>query len=268
MSGAGALDKNKELITIFVGEFNDWAKSSYVVESWPDVQTRDRKAVDALARDALGRDLAVEHTLLQPFLGDREDTVPFLKVAGRLDRRADLAEPNWMIDLVFNVGAIRKGVDWEMVGRRLEAWFLAIRPTLTSGRSVHTVDQLPTDLSVTVNKSPLPNSPGKLFVMRTMPDEPVELVLRAALAAKVPKLAAAQAGERILLLEMDSSVRGDWEIGEAIDGLRADFPGLETISSVWIARTVAWQSEGYIGFHLIWPLDSALKHQEWYKREA
>ena len=59
-----------------------------------------------------------------------------------------------------------------------------------------------------------------------------------------------------------------YEIGETIDNIRSDYPGLLSISSVWIARTVAWTSEGYFGFHLIWPLDKALEHQEWYKGEA
>jgi hypothetical protein len=194
-----------------------------------------------------------QHSLLQPFVGDRADAVPFLKTAGGLDRRADLAEPNWMIDLVFKVGAIPKGVDWAKVCSRLEEWFVGIRPTLPEGRAMYEVDQLPFALRITVQKSPLPNSLGKLFVMRTMPEETVEPVMRTTLAAKVPKLAAAAADERVLLLEMDSPVRGYWEIGEAIDTMRADFPGLASISSVWIARTVAWESEGYIGFHLIWP---------------
>jgi len=262
------LDNDKQLIALFVDEFNNWAEASYAVVSWPDIDTRDRKAVDALARDAAGRELAIEHTLLQPFIGDRDDRVSFLKSAGQLDRRTDLVVPNWMIDLVFKVGAIPKGVDWGTVGERLEEWFVGIRPTLPTGRTVYEVDQLPFPLSVTVLKSSLPDSPGKLFVMRTMPEQTVEGVLRTALGAKVPKLAATPASERVLLLEMDSPVRGYWEVGETIDTIRADFPGLMAISSVWIARTVAWESEGYIGFHLIWPLDRALDHQEWYKGQA
>lgn len=261
------MNADKQLIALFVEEFNRWANSSYAIVSWPDVDTRDRKAVDALARDALGGELAIEHTLLQPFLGDKADIVPFLTTAGRLDRRADLAVPNWMIDLVFRVAAIPKGVDWTKVGEQLEAWFVIARETLPEGRTVYDIEQLPFDLSVTVQKSSLPDTPGKLFVMRTMPEETVEPVLRAALTAKVPKLAATPASERVLLLEMDSPVRGYWEIGETIDTIRSDYRDLPSISSIWIARTVAWKSEGYIGFHLIWPLDKALEHQEWYKHQ-
>jgi hypothetical protein len=262
------LDRDRHLITLFVREFNHWTKSAYLIVSWPDLETRNREAVDALARDKVGRELAIEHTLLQPFVGDREDAVSFLRVAGRLDRCADPAEPNWMINLVFKVGAIPKRVDWTEVGQRLEQWFVAIRPLLSAGRAMYEVDALPFALTMTVIKSPLPNSPGKLFVMRTMPEETVEAVLRTAPAAKVPKLVAMPADERVLLLEMDSPVRGYREVGETIDSVRIDFPGLSSVSSIWIARTVAWESEGYIGFHLIWPLDQAIEHQEWYKGEA
>ena len=81
------MNRDKKLICRFVGDFNAWARTSFVVVSWPDVDTRDRKAVDALARDSSsGRELAIEHTLLQPFIGERADAVPFLKTAGRLDR--------------------------------------------------------------------------------------------------------------------------------------------------------------------------------------
>lgn len=262
------MDKTEDLILLFVHEFNTWMETSYAVESWPDVDTRDRKAVDALARDTPGRALAIEHTLLQPFAGERADTVPFLKTAGRLDRRPDLAEPNWMINLAFKVGAIPKGIDWAKVGQRLEDWFVGIRPTLVAGPAVYEVDQLPFALSVNVLKTSLPNMSGKLFVMRTIPEETVEPVLRTALAAKVPKLAATPAAERVLLLEMDSPIRREWEIGEMIESIGGDFKGLASVSSVWMARTVARDSIGFIAFHLIWPLDQALEHQEWYKPEA
>jgi hypothetical protein len=170
-----------------------------------------------------------------------------------------------MIDLVFNIGAIPKGVDWSSVARRLERWFVSARPTLAAGRSQHQVTNLPFLLVVTVAKSPLPDSPGCLFVSRSMRNEGVESIVRSALAAKLPKLAAAPSDQRILLLEMDSPARGYWEVGQAIEDLRGQFPDLAAISSIWIARTVAWESENYIGFHLIWPLEEVERHQRWWK---
>jgi hypothetical protein len=263
--GTEPLDHDKRVISLFIAELNLWTGASYEVMSWPDVDTRDRQAVDAMARDVNGGTLAIEHTLLQPFTGDRADTVPFLQTAGRLDRRTDLAEPDWMIDVVFKVGAIPKGVDWTTVGQRLEEWFMAIRPTLRPGRESFEVGQLPFPLAVTISKSPLPGTPGRLLVMRSMPDETAEPVVRKALAAKLPKLAAADAAERILLFEMESPARGYWEIGETVEQLGSKFPDLASVSSVWIANTVAWNSEGYLAFHLIWPLDRVVEHQEWYR---
>jgi len=216
------------------------------VTGWPDADTRDRKAIDALASDSGGHVLAIEHTLLQPFTGDKADQIPFLKTIGRLDRRQDLAEPNSMIDLIIQVGAIRKGVDWTELANGLEAWFLAIRG-LPAGRSVYDVTGLPCPVRVTVGKSSLPDTPGLLFVLRHMPAESIEPVLRTALAAKLPKLAATTASERILLLELDSPARGNWEIGQAIDDVRSDFPDIGLISTIWLAKTMVWESEGYAG---------------------
>jgi hypothetical protein len=259
------LDRDKRLIALFIDDFNLWTEGSYAIAAWPDSEIRDRKAVDALARDALGRELAIEHTLLQPFTGEKADAVSFLKVAELLDRRADLAEPNWMIDLVFDVGAIPRGVDWPNVAQRLEDWFINVRPTLKAGRATYEVGQLPFALIVTVDKSAMPDTPGCLFVARKMPNESIEPVIYGALAAKLPKLAATRANERILVLEMDSPVRGYWEVGQAIEDLRGKFPDVASLSSIWIARTVAWESEGYVGFHLIWPLHRVEQHQEWWR---
>jgi hypothetical protein len=255
--------RDKRLIELFLTEFNEWTARSYNVVDWPDLQTRDRKAVDALARDDQGRCVAIEHTLLQPFTGEKADAVAFLKVAGSLDRRTDLVEPNWMIDLVFEVGAIPKGIDWSSVAQRLEQWFVNIRPNLPGGNSQHQVSQLPFALVVTVDKSPLPDSPGALFVFRALPPQPIRCVVRIGLAAKLPKLVATQADERILLFEMDSPARGYWEVGQAIEELRGEFRELATVSSVWVARTVAWERENWVGFHLIWPLDLVERHQDW-----
>lgn len=256
-------DRDKRLIALFVEEFDTWAGASYRVALWPDIETRDKKAVDAIAQDAAGRELAIEHTLLQPFAGDRADTVPFLKMAGRLDQRKDLAQANWMIELIFKVGATPKRVDWGAAGDRLEAWFIEVRPYLQEGRTVCEVPGLPFPLRVTVEKSPLTDTPGCLFVTRAMPKEAVDPILRTALGAKLPKLVATSASERVLLLELESAIRGNWEIGHAIDNATSDFPQLDDISGVWLAKTAGWETESYVGFHLIWPPDQVVRFQEW-----
>ncbi len=74
------MDRDKRLIALFISDFNAWVKGSYKIAGWPDSEARDRKAVDALARDSHGRELAIEHTLLQPFTGERADAVRFLKL--------------------------------------------------------------------------------------------------------------------------------------------------------------------------------------------
>jgi hypothetical protein len=44
---------------------------TYQVESWPDDDS-SKKNVDALCRDAEGRTLAIEHTLIEPYPGHKE----------------------------------------------------------------------------------------------------------------------------------------------------------------------------------------------------
>ena len=95
-----------------------------------------------------------------------------------------------------------------------------------------------------------------------MPKETVESVIRTALAAKLPKLGATAANERILLLELESPSRSNWEIGQMIDDVKGDFADIAAISGVWLAKTPAWETEGYVGFHLICPLDQVGRYQE------
>lgn len=258
-----AENRDKQLIGLLVEEINAWSGSTYIVERWPDEEVRNQPAVDAIAVDAGGRQLAIEHTLLQPFEGERTDAYRFMKVAGHLDQRQDLADPNWMIDLVFDVGSIPTCVDWGAVGVRLEEWFVELRPRLLEGTSHHEIPGMVFPLRITVEKSPLPGTPGCLFVMRAMPREAVDPILRTALDAKLPKLVAADASDRVLLLELESPARGNAEISLAIRNAASDFPQLDRVSAIWLARSTAWEAKGYLGFHLVWPEAMVSGFQDW-----
>ena len=50
--------------------------------------------------------------------------------------------------------------------------------------------------------------------------------------------------------------------GEIIERLTPDFPGLERVDEVWIANTVALESEDYMPIELTWPLAAAEARDE------
>jgi hypothetical protein len=259
---------DKAPIELFVEEFNRWHCTTFCVESQPDVVYRDRKAVDSLAVDAAKRRLAIEHTLVQPFNDAKRDAVPFLKVLGPLDRRADLIEPGWSVTLSIAVGGVPRGVDWSEAGNKIEEWYQTASATIPEGRTEQSLEDCGFPLNIVVDKMRLPGSPGSLFVGRLMPVESVAPMVDKALRDKLPKLSATDADLRVLLCEMDSPARGLSEIVDAIEAARPAFRELQDVTEVWVARTTGWRTENFISWHLIWPLEKANNFQRGLRHEA
>lgn len=254
-------DREKRLIERFVGAYNTHRAAAFQITAWPDELDSTGKAVDALAADAANGQIAIELTLLQPFVNERADSHIFEKTVGSLDGQKDLLLPDFDVDLSFRVGAVPKGVDWNCVAPTVEGWYLGNRDALPTGFSTQRIPGLSFDLDVNVQKEPAPGS-GHLFISRTVPAESVDPVVRRALDSKLPKLVAAEGDIHLLLLEKNSLPRGNREIGEAIEKLRPEIAELAKTDEVWLVNTVAWDSEDYTPSYLIWPLDRAVEFQE------
>lgn len=259
---------DKALIDLFVEEFNRWHNGTFRVQSQPDLIHRDRKAIDALAVDETSRILAVEHTLVEPFEDAKRDGVPFRAVLGPLQSRRDLCLPGWTIMLSVAVGAVPRGVDWKEATIKLEEWVLRSRPEFPEGVTELTVEGCGFPLSIVVEKSRRPGGPGHFLVGRLMPTESVAQIVNKALRDKLPKLSATAADLRVLLCEMDSPARGWNDVAAAIEAKRPTIQELQDITEVWVARTTAWQSENFISWHLIWPLQKANDFQRGFRHEA
>jgi hypothetical protein len=248
--------RDKVIIERFLQEYNDERGTSYKVVDWPDEGDRTGKVIDALAADGAAT-LAIEHTLLQPFAGERQDTAIFLKAVGKLDKAPHLMVPGFTISLSLEVGAIPKGVDWSSVGPAVEAWYLSVRDQLPTGRSQHAIPDLAFGLTVNVDKAPVKHDRGFFFIERVMPSRPLRDTVEQALQTKVDKLAAATADKHLLLLEKYVPIYGDGEVGELIDQLQPQFPNVSKIDEAWIANTVAFESEDALSIELTWPVDAA-----------
>jgi hypothetical protein len=107
--------------------------------------------------------LAIEHTLVEPFEGQKADDQPFLAVFGRLHHSPELTVPNRLIEIVVPVGAIPKGIDWNAAGERVAEWFRGVRHEIPVGQSNHNVPNLGFDLVVSMETTDIPDSPGGLW---------------------------------------------------------------------------------------------------------
>jgi hypothetical protein len=251
----------KDVIGRFLERYNEYHSSTFAVTSWPDELDRTGKAIDAIAEDSQFR-LGIEHTLLQPFSGEKQDSNVFAQTVGQLDQKPNLVLPSNDVDLTIMVGAIPKGFDWSKVAPAVESWYLANRHSIVEGRSIHRIPNLPIPLDVAVNKV-RSSGKGHFFVQRCMLPETVVPVVEQALKTKVPKLVAAQVSRRVLLLEKASSPRGYGEIGQAIETLRGKYPDVAQVDEVWVINTVSLKTENYTPSYAIWPRIAAQNFNVW-----
>ncbi len=246
--------RDEQLIRMFLRGYKDRAGRTYRLAEQPDRAEREKPAIDCVAVSEDGERLGIEHTLVEPFEGQKADDQPFLAVFERLHRAPDLTVPDLLIDILVQVGAVPKGVDWKQAGERVLEWFRDVRLKLPVGESEHKVPGLGFDFTAQIEVMRVPDSPGVLVVGRIWPKEkPFAVVLRKALAAKLPKLVAANADKRILLVEDASMVLGLTIFAREFDAARDAFPKLANVEAIWLAHTPLWESEKVVWFFRIWP---------------
>jgi hypothetical protein len=242
------------LIELFLSHYKDAAGNNYRIAERPEETERVNPAIEAIAVDEQGDRLAIEHTLIEPFAGQKADDRRFLAVFGGLDRAVELRVPDTLIEVTVPVGAIPNGVDWEEVGRKVYDWFAAARWELPEGASDHDVPDLSFPLRVHVETVDIPHTPGVVVVSRFLPrDRPFEDILRRALGSKLPKLIGTPARTHILLLEDASIALGSAQVALGLRGLRPEFPQLVNVDAIWVAKTPAWEAERIVWFFHVWP---------------
>ena len=73
------------------------------------VEEKEDGAVEVIATRVDGTRLALEHTLIQPFVGEKFDSEVFMRAFGRIENPAlTLAERQ--LDVIIPVNAIRKAI--------------------------------------------------------------------------------------------------------------------------------------------------------------
>jgi hypothetical protein len=241
------------LVAQFLKRLNSDRDTDYRITEQPDEIDRKNKAVEAIARDSSGNSIAIEHTLIQPFVGDKRDTQPFLTVFANLESDPSFVLPEHYIRVGIPVGGIQKGPEWIDLRDELHVWFQDTKGHLPSGTTKHTFSKNHPELTISVWKTHMPGFPGKVSVHRSnMPADFAE-VIKTALASKVAKLSATAASERILLLERDSPPHADSEIAEIIEESVDAFPELRMVDAIWVIDTVAWETDAYVDFTPVWP---------------
>jgi hypothetical protein len=222
------------------------------------VEEKQDGAVEVIATRADGTRLALEHTLIHPFVGEKFDSEVFMRAFGRIEKNPALTLPERHLDVIIPVNAIPKGHNWDDVGQDLLNWLLAnhtVAPEEGESSNVvpvaATSKRGPLALPITLRTMHLPGMAGSCLIARDRMPGDLDAIVERALRTKIPKLVAAAADKRILLLERDQIALGDNEIYGRIVKLAPAFPGLARIDEIWIANTSILASEHWASFTLM-----------------
>jgi hypothetical protein len=86
--------RDRKLVHHFLDTYNRARGKSFSVSSWPDDTNRNAPAVDAIATDG-PLTMAIEHTLIQPFVDERHESDIFNQVVDSLEDDPKLCQPGW-----------------------------------------------------------------------------------------------------------------------------------------------------------------------------
>lgn len=244
--------RDKAVIEYWLRLYDQLNDFSYRVVEWPDDDS-SRENIDALCVDDRAHTLAIEHTLIEPFVGEKRDADRFMKTLGSLEGHPALAHQGYMFFVRQPVGAIPSGVRWSDIAEQLVKQLQGILPGLPLQDSQVTI-RAGCEINLRVQKLFMgPDYPGKLFTGRCSSSDPgPELIIRA-LRNKVPKLAASSAEKKILMLEKDAAagtIENQFEQVPAEHEIRGLLP---SIDEVWSANTAGLERESVLFTNLLWP---------------
>ena len=243
--------REDDFIVPFLSAYEDgtWADAE---TTKPDAIDRTNPAVDKLAtRKSDGRTLAIEHTIIEPFVGDKEDFAFFETALLVIETDQTLAVPGRWIQVFVPVGTLQdqpKKAARDAIAQSVHGWIRSNRLALRDGTSQHhcAITGIPGgahfDITLTVRVDPLEHGPaaepGILHVRRQQVENNLGEVIERALRKKLPKLVNTPADKRILLLERQHMNLHPRNMLDEIEKRRRSFPDLARVDEIWIVETI------------------------------
>ena len=241
------------IIKLFVSAYADSAwKGSHI--RWLD-RERDG-AVDALVTRTDGKTLALEHTLIEPFKGDRENLESvFKRLQQRIENDPALRQTDRITQVNVNIDVPpdaltkrRKSRSWDTIGARVQQWLRDYLAQLGEGSGFHNcriekghgiAKSFSMKLYVKIISSK--GSDGGPLIRRWGPTE-VNVTVEKALTAKLGKLVNTPADMRILLLERNQWGLNEEKIWQEIQLQKKNFPRLSDVDEIWIVETIFYDT--------------------------
>ena len=207
-------------------------------------------AVDALVTRSDGKTLAIEHTLIESFVGEREDFEGFKRFL-RIEDDPALRQTDRIVCINVPRNVLPKSksktTSWDAIVRCVQRWLQANLAQLGEGEGYHYCPVAghriakPFTIKLHIKIISSEGSVGRPLIRRYGSFD-VDATVEKALLAKLPKLANTAADFRILLLERNQWSLDEKQIWQAIHRRAAAFPLLSKIDEIWFAETVFYDA--------------------------
>jgi hypothetical protein len=243
-------------IETFLSAYEDlsWANCE---KDWVDRHTDG--GVEILAtRKSDGRKLAIEHTVVEPFVGEIEDYRVFFEPSFlRLEADKALIVPGRWIRVFVPARTLEGRRKQETRTGIIEAvrnWIKQNGPRIPDGETKYPcpVMQVPgiadCEIELTVIAQDL--DPGVLHVRRQQMKNDFPDVIRNVMERKVTKLARQPAEKRVLILERQHMNLEPKRIMDELVRQAPSYPEMGNVHELWILETIGYDSTGHYMFEL------------------
>lgn len=231
------------LLLLFLSAYEDrtWGGELSTVE-YPE-RVRDGGVELIATQRSTGRTLAIEHTVVEPFVGEKRDFHAFKALAEQLKADDALKEPGVALYVDAPVGVLPKKVPWPPIIDEVKA-FLRREAGSFGPHWVTCSCPCPSHpqgtIVLRVRRQVLERTTQSLVIVRRHGEMHVIETVRRALERKLPKLAATEADCRILMLECDQGFVYPEQICADVESLRPEYPGLAQVHQLWICDTATF----------------------------
>jgi hypothetical protein len=229
--------------------------SGYASGAWKDaslnwIEETQENAVEVVATSSTGKTLALEHTLIELFAGEKYDSTIFVEAfETRIEKNPDIIIPGRALDVMIPVGALVGVKDRDDAGDRLLAWIKANHTDIPVGESQATI-VLGNGVNLTIRFRNVPtgNETGYCWLGRYDKPKTFDKIVEKAVKRKVPKLIRTQADVHILLLQREHSSMSDTELRDELEKLTLAYPDVAKVEEIWYANTSIYETEGWCYF--------------------
>ena len=231
------------LIRMFLSVHEDgsWASASL---DWRD--QKEDGAVEVIAQRADGMTLAIEHTLIESYPGEREEFERFRRAVLPVERDPRLESSGRIVYVDVPRDFLPKGERWQDIADALREWLVKNISRFGDGQSTPectpclAAGAADATLSVRVETSDASVTP---VIIRRYGSTDIGASVSKALTMKMPKLLKTTANRRLLMLERNQFSLSDADIMRCVDEQLSNHVASERVD-VWLVETVFY--DGYL----------------------